>query len=476
MTTIYDVAQVAGVSIATVSRVLRGSDRVHPDTRQRVLAVIETLGFVPDASARGLTRRRKDIIGLVGLERGTNEIDIEQSSLLFVDHIVHAAETVLRGTEYSLLLTFGSRGELFEKRVRSLAGQVDGLIIAEEVLDQGELSALAAQIPVVVIAGRRDQAAVDVFLGDNAGGMTAVTRHLTEEHQYHRLCFVAGPRDAPDATERRLAFEQAVAASPGSGIDQVIQGDFSEDSGVAAARTIVSRKSLPQAVVCANDQMAIGALRELQQAGVRIPADVAVTGFDDVHASRVIDPPLTTVSQPFRELGSRAARRLLARIDEPSLPPAVEVLPTQAVIRASCGCPPRQQRLGRLMTCLKSATHAWSSHPCSKDAHGCEQACRSLFKHVTAASSRKEILHAKPPHHTEVAGDLSTGGTEWEKKGSRGSGAHHAGPGGRARRGHRLGAVGVRCHGPGTAVRLDDGVQRQFLRGGRLRRGLELDL
>ena len=100
MTTIYDVARVAGVSTATVSRVLRGSDRVHPTTRQRVLAVIETLGFVPDASARGLTRRRKDIVGLVGLERGADEIDIERTSLLFIDHIVHATENVLRGTEY----------------------------------------------------------------------------------------------------------------------------------------------------------------------------------------------------------------------------------------------------------------------------------------------------------------------------------------------------------------------------------------
>src|SRR6185437_11599465 len=120
---------------------------------------------------------------------------------------------------------------------------------------------------------------------------------------------------------------------------------------------------------------AIGALRELQQAGVRVPADVAVTGFDDVHASRVIDPPLTTVSQPFRDLGSRATRRLLTRIDEPSLPPAVEVLPTQAVFRASCGCPPRQQRLGRgaaapgrrffmrshLITQVRRGTNPWGA-------------------------------------------------------------------------------------------------------------------
>jgi LacI family transcriptional regulator len=353
MTTIYDVARVAGVSTATVSRVLRGSDLVRPETTQRVLAVIETLGFVPDASARGLTSRRKDIIGLVGLERGTDETDIERSSLLFVDHIVHAAEGVLRGTEFSLLLTFGSRGELFDKRVRSLVGKVDGLLIAEEVLDDAGLRALARQVPVVVIAGRRGDSPVDVFLSDSVGGMTELTRHLTRQHRYRRLCFVAGPRDAPDAAERRLAFERAVAASPGSAVAGVFQGDFSEDSGVAAARALLDRGPLPRAVACANDQMAIGVLRELQRVGIQVPAQVAVTGFDDVYASRIVDPALTTVSQPLRDLGSRAARRLLARIEQAAgstaaaVAPAVEVLPTQVVIRASCGCQPQGQQGGR---------------------------------------------------------------------------------------------------------------------------------
>jgi len=342
VTTIYDVARVAGVSTATVSRVLRGSESVRSETRQRVLAIIEMLGYVPDASARGLTRRRRDIIGLVGLDRGSDEIDIERSSLLFVDHIVHAAEAVLRGTELSLLLTFGSRGEQFERRVRSLVGQADGLLIAEEVLSQGDLRTLAGQLPVVLIAGSRDQTAVDGFLADNISGMTALARHLIEHHRYHRLCFVAGPKDAPDAAERYSAFEQAVAASPDSGIDQVIHGNFSEDDGIAAARVLLGRRSLPQAVVCANDQMAIGVLRGLQRAGIRIPADVAVTGFDDVHASRVIEPQLTTVGQPFRDLGSRATHRLLARIADPALAPRTEVLPTQVVIRASCGCQPQE--------------------------------------------------------------------------------------------------------------------------------------
>jgi LacI family transcriptional regulator len=338
VTTIYDVARVAGVSTATVSRVLRGSELVRPDTRQRVLGVIAELGFVPDASARGLTRRRKDLIALAGLVRSTAELDVEHNSLLFIDHIVHAAERALRGTDYSLMLTFGSRGEHFEKRLRAIAGKADGLLMAEEVLDRGDLRALAAQLPVVVIAGSSDQAITDVYRSDNTSGMTALTRHLTGHHGYQRLCFVAGPKDAPDAQARYSAFEQAVASSPGSSIDQVIHGDFSEDSGIAAAKILLGRTALPQAVACANDQMAIGVLRELQRAGIRVPADVAVTGFDDVYPSRVIDPPLTTVSQPFNELGGRAAGRLLARIDDPALARVTEVLPTQLVIRTSCGC------------------------------------------------------------------------------------------------------------------------------------------
>jgi LacI family transcriptional regulator len=344
VTTIYDVARVAGVSTATVSRVLRESGLVHPDTRQRVLAVIEQLGFVPDASARGLTRGRKDIIGFVGLDRGGGEIDIEQNSLLFVDHMVHAAESVLRGTRYSLLLTFGSRSGAFEKRVRALAGQADGLLIAEDLLDEGQLRALASQTPVVLIAGSREQTAADVFYGDNTGGMTAMAGHLTQEHRYRRFCFVAGPKDAPDAAERYSAFEQAIGSAPGSAIDQVIHGDFSENSGIAAARILLSRSSLPDAAVCANDQMAIGVQRELQREGVRVPADVAVTGFDDVYASRIIDPPVTTVALPFHEIGSQATRRLLARIGNPALEPRAEMLPTRVVIRASCGCPPQRQR------------------------------------------------------------------------------------------------------------------------------------
>jgi LacI family transcriptional regulator len=422
MTTVYDVARVAGVSTATVSRVMRGSELVHPDTRQRVLAVIETLGFVPDASAQGLTLRRKDVIGFVGLDRGGDEIDIERSRLLFVDQIVHAAEMVLRRTEWSLLLTFGGRGQQFERRVRALSGKVDGLLVVEEVMAIGDMRNLARRIPVVVIAGRRDETGLDVVLSDNTGGMTALAMHLTEHHRYRRLCFVSGPKDAPDAAERQSAFEEAVRASPGGVVEQIIHGDFSEASGVAAAHILLGRESLPQVVACANDQMAIGVLREFQGAGIRVPADVALTGFDDVYPSRVVDPPLTTVSQPLRELGTRAALRLLDLIDDRDLTPQAEVLPTRAVIRASCGCRPPHDGAGGT----------------------------GLIERGTQPNP-KGVRHAKTP-------DAGTTGGVTIAAGGRTGGRGGARPGGRIRRPVRTGRV--RQHGPTAAIGLDHDVQR----------------
>jgi len=358
MVTVYDIARQAGVSTATVSRVVHGSDLVRPETRQRVIDVIERLGFVPDASAQGLSRRRKDIIGLVALERGADEVDIERSSLLYIDEIVHAVEGVLRGSEVSLLLSFGPRGESFQRRIRTLSGKVDGLIMAEDVLPRGELAALARRVPVVVIAGPADVAGLDTLAVDNAGGIQAVVSHLASAHGYRRLCFVGGPADSPDARQRLAAFGDVVRTTARCTADRPIHGDFSEASGSDAGRALLARPRLPEAVACANDQMAIGLLQEFRRAGVAVPGDVAVTGFDDIYPSRMTDPPLTTVSQPLRDLGSMAARRLLDRVgridrddrshgsddrDDRShgsdVPPTAEVLPTRLVIRSSCGCP-----------------------------------------------------------------------------------------------------------------------------------------
>jgi LacI family transcriptional regulator len=344
MTTVYDVARAAGVSTATVSRVVRGSDLVHPETRQQVLEVIEKLGFVPDGSAQGLSRRRKDIVGLVILAGGIDENDIEGTGLPFVDQIVHAAERVLRGSGCSLLLSFASRGEELEQHLRSMTGKVDGLLVAEEVIPVGRLRALARGIPVVVIAGRHDERELDVVAVNNVDSMRSLALHLTRAHGYRRLCFASGPPDAPDARDRRAVFEETVRGTAGCVLEPAVEGDFSEASGSAAARVLLGRAALPEAVACANDHMAIGMVKEFRRAGVSVPGAVAVTGFDDIYPSRVVEPPLTTVRQPLRDLGAHAAARLLARIEDRALPACVEVLDTNVIIRASCGCSSLKER------------------------------------------------------------------------------------------------------------------------------------
>ena len=203
---------------------------------------------------------------------------------------------------------------------------------------------LARRLPVVVIGGDPDERAADVVTADNRAGAAALVTHLIDEHGARRLFHVDGPATAPDAQERRIALRRRAAARTGTvQLDRLrFSGQFSVQSGEDAGSCLLGRHgdALPDAVVCANDQMAIGVLQALGRAGVRVPEDVAVVGFDDIFPGSLFDPPLTTVHQPMRLLGERACARLLDRIADPSLRPKVELLPTELVLRSSCGCPP----------------------------------------------------------------------------------------------------------------------------------------
>ena len=345
MVTLYDVARLAGVSTATVSRVVHGQDRVRDSTRTRVLEVIEQLGYVPDGAAQSLSRRRKNVIGLVCVERQSprQQYDIESMSLLFYDEILRGVEARIRQHEWSLLITYlreATDPDL--PRLLSLSGQVDGLLIGEGVVPSGFLARLAKRLPVVVIAGDPGERAADVVTADNRSGSAAVVSHLIETHGRRRLYHIDGPPTAPDARERRLALHELLGAHPDCQIIGRYEGLFSVGSGEEAGEKLLAARgeSLPDAVVCANDQMAIGVLQAFAKAGVRVPEQVAVVGFDDIFPGSLYDPPLTTVHQPMRLLGERACTRLLDRIGRPSLRPKVELLPTELVLRSSCGCPP----------------------------------------------------------------------------------------------------------------------------------------
>jgi LacI family transcriptional regulator len=344
--TLYDVARLAGVSTATVSRVVHGQDRVRDSTRARVQQVIEELGYVPDGAAQSLSRRRKNVIGLVCVERQSprQQYDIESMSLLFYDEILRGVEARIRDHNWSLLITYlheaGDPDDL--PRLLSFSGKVDGLLIGEGVVPSTFLKRLAKRLPVVVIAGSPSERAADVVTADNRSGSAALIAHLIDEHGRRRLYHVDGPPTAPDAMERRIALNELVAAQPDCQLVGSYQGYFSVGSGVEAGEKLLAarRDALPDAIVCANDQMAIGVLQAFAKAGVRVPEQVAVVGFDDIFPGSLYDPPLTTVHQPMRLLGERACTRLLSRIARPTMRPKVELLPTELVLRSSCGCPP----------------------------------------------------------------------------------------------------------------------------------------
>jgi LacI family transcriptional regulator len=340
--TLYDVARLAGVSTATVSRVVHGQDRVREDTRIRVQRAIEELGYVPDGAAQSLSRRRKDVIGMVCVEREAQQYDIENMNLLFYDEVLRGVEARIRDEEWSLLITFlqGANDPGFP-RLESFSGKVDGILIGEGIVPDRFVERMAARVPVVIFAGTPDERAADVVTADNFSGSAAVVNHLIRDHGKRRLFFVNGPADSPDTRERRLALDHILRSNPDCQLIGSHQGYYSVRSGEDAGGKLLAmpRAELPDAVVSANDQMAIGILKALASAGIRVPEDVAVTGFDDIFPGSLCDPPLTTVHQPMRLLGERACARLLDRIANPGLPPTVELLPTELVLRSSCGCP-----------------------------------------------------------------------------------------------------------------------------------------
>jgi LacI family transcriptional regulator len=340
--TLYDVAREARVSTATVSRVVHEQDRVRPSTRQRVLEVIEALGYVPDGAAQSLAQQRKEVIGLVAIESRGPGTAVERVGLLFIEEVLRGVESSLSEMGWSLLISFlrGVDPGGAYRRMQKISAKVDGMIIAEDVIGAAQLALLAARIPVAVIAGSPDKPHVDVIGVDNRAGTRALVRHMVERHGKTRLFYVAGPVEALDARERRSAFEEALAEHPGATLAGSFAGRFVAISGQQAVREILAdrRRGLPDAILCGNDQMAIGAMRELQSAGIRVPADIAVAGFDDMHLSALLSPSLTTVRQPMRLLGDRACVRLLQRISDPTLPTRIERLPTELVVRESCGC------------------------------------------------------------------------------------------------------------------------------------------
>jgi LacI family transcriptional regulator len=324
--TIYQVAAHAGVSITTVSRVMRDSGPVAAETRDRVLDAIDTLRFVPSRLGRGLAERRHAANGIV----------FPDLSGPYYAEVVVGYEEVAAELGRSVLILSTHGREAVRSKVLDLASRVDGLVIfGRTVRDDVVDEVVAMGVPVVLLA-RPAVVGVDTISAENLASARRLAGHLLD-HGYRRLAFLGDPASSSDAAARWEGIS-GVLAERGIRPRRPVPCAFGEEAGRLAARGLLSAgRSRPQAVVCVDDEIALGALLAAEELGLRVPADVAVTGWDDIMAARYARPGLTTVRQPMRELGGRAARALDERISGNRAAPRHDVVHTDLVIRASCG-------------------------------------------------------------------------------------------------------------------------------------------
>ncbi len=340
--TIYDVARRAGVSIASVSRVLNQQGSPRPETRARVLRAVRELGFVPDGAARALSNRLKEVVSVVFRRGGEAVFEGEGQSLLFTDVINRGIEPAAQHRGYDVLMSsVGLHDQHAAERLSALAAKSDGLILHDRILPAAGVAKLAKRIPIVTLAGTPAPPAVNVR-SDNEAGMRAIVRHLLLDHGYRSIAYLSGHADSPDNLARVRGFEiEADAAGAEIFAGPAWEGNYSAAGGAKVVTSLLAAGGkLPRAIACANDQAALGVIYALAERGFEVPRDVAVTGFDDIPVARHLQPPLTTGRQPIWELGTTAFDVLYSMISgEPQTEPEV-VLPVELVVRGSCGCVP----------------------------------------------------------------------------------------------------------------------------------------
>jgi DNA-binding LacI/PurR family transcriptional regulator len=327
--TLEKVALRAGVSRATVSRVVNGAPTVHPRIRDTVLRAVQELGYVPNPAARSLVTQRTDSYALVVPERASRVFSDDQ----FFPGVILGVSQELEEADKQLVLMLASSATSHDRIERyAMGGHVDGVMFAS-LHGADPMPAALARLGIPVVAngrplGRQTVPFVDV---DHAGGVVLAVRHLLELGRT-RIATIAGPQDMIAGIERLAGYRSALRGSRRRSI--VAVGDFTRESGSLAMRQLLDDDPRLDAVFVASDLMADGALRTLRHAGHRVPDDVAVVGFDDVEMARYTEPPLTTVRQPISEIGRVLAAQLLRLAAGEDVAPAV-ILPTELIIRDS---------------------------------------------------------------------------------------------------------------------------------------------
>ncbi|TFL19679.1 LacI family DNA-binding transcriptional regulator [Jannaschia formosa] len=331
--TLADVAHRAGVSTATVSRCVNAPARVQPETRERIEAAIRDLGYSPNFGARALAARRTDTIGAI-IPTLDNSVFARGLQAFQTALVEHGMTLLLASSSY--------RPDLEEAQIRTLVARgADGLLLIGHERDPALYDFLALHRVPVLVAWVHDPAAPRPSVGfDNKAAMEAMTSAVLDRGHV-RLATISGHTRFNDRTRDRVAGVRAAMAA--RGLDPaalaVVETPYGIETGAQAMAELMARDPRPTAVICGNDLLGMGALRQARAMGLRVPGDVSITGFDDMELSTVADPPLATVAIPHARMGTTAAAMLTGMVRDGTRPDSV-ALPCEILLRASLGPAP----------------------------------------------------------------------------------------------------------------------------------------
>lgn len=329
--TLEDIAKMSGVSRSTVSRVINGNPNVSEETRTKVMDLIHSIGFQQNLAARGLAIRRTNVIGLV-IPTGLTALFSDPYFPLVIQGVTSACYA--RG--YSVMLWL-AEPEFERKTISQIMynGLIDGVIVSSMLMDDPIIYRLTESTQPFITIGRHptnDQLSfIDV---DNRTGAYQAVAYILHTGR-RRVATITGPRNMISGRDRYQGYldalrERGVHLQP----ELVREGDYTDISGYLAMKQLLPQR--PEAVFVASDAMAFAAMRAIQEAGLSIPEDIAVVGFDDIPTAATSKPPLTTVRQPIQKTGTLAAEMLIERVEHPETQACRIVLPTELVIRSSC--------------------------------------------------------------------------------------------------------------------------------------------
>jgi DNA-binding LacI/PurR family transcriptional regulator len=322
-----DVAARVGVSRALVSLVMRGAPNVSDRSRRAVLAAADELGYRPNVLARNLASRRTSTIGLL-----LNDLHNP-----FFAEIADGVLEIAHEADHEVLIAAGERRASRElAAVESLLRfRPEGIIVVGPRLPASDLASTGRSVPVVAVGRAFRAHTIDTVVNDDAAGAAQAVRHLASLG--HRAIVHVDGGPGAGARARRRGYERTMADLGLAAYTRTIHGDFTEESGVAAAESLLAGGDLPTAVFAANDLMAAGALDRLEDAGLDVPCDVSIVGYDNTFLAALSHMSLTTVDQPRAEMGRLAARALLARLDVANAPPVRHVVAPSLVVRGTTG-------------------------------------------------------------------------------------------------------------------------------------------